>query len=90
MIWFFTRGQAQIDVEVHRGSEPGAYTLAVTYPDGAERIEQFDTATRLVTRALTIQQRRRRRVRFAAATARRALATVRQTIGRRLAATFGL
>ena len=57
MIWFFTRGAAQIDVEVHRGTEPGAYTLAVTYPDGAERIEQFDTAARLVTRALTIQQR---------------------------------
>lgn len=57
MIWFFTRGAAQIDVEVHRGSEPGAYMLAVTYPDGAERIERFDTAARLVTRALTIQQR---------------------------------
>jgi hypothetical protein len=57
MIWFFTRGAAQIDVEVHRGPDPGAYTLAVTYPDGAERIERFDTAARLVTRALTIQQR---------------------------------
>jgi len=57
MIWFFTRGAAQIDVEVHRGPEPGAYTLAVTYPDGAERIERFETAARLVTRALTIQQR---------------------------------
>ncbi len=57
MIWFFTRGSAQIDVEVHRGPVPGAYTLAVTYPDGAERIERFDTAARLVTRALTIQQR---------------------------------
>jgi hypothetical protein len=57
MIWFFTRGPAQIDVEVHRGPEPGAYTLAVTYPDGAERIERFETAARLVTRALTIQQR---------------------------------
>ena len=34
MIWYFTRGAAQIDVEVHRGTEPGAYTLAVTYPDG--------------------------------------------------------
>jgi hypothetical protein len=57
MIWFFTRGSAQIDVEVHRGPEAGAYTLAVTYPDGAERIERFETAARLVTRALTIQQR---------------------------------
>jgi hypothetical protein len=41
MIWYFTRGAAQIDVEVHRGPEPDAYTLAVTYPDGDERIEQF-------------------------------------------------
>jgi hypothetical protein len=112
MIWFFTRGSAQIDVEVHRGSVPGAYTLAVTYPDGAERIEQLNTAARLVTRALTIQQRlidegwmpaspatgkimvprrvRRRHVRFAAAVARRALTSVRGTISRRLAATFGL
>jgi hypothetical protein len=57
MIWFFTRDSAQIDVEVHRGPGPGAYTLAVTYPDGGERIERFDTAARLVTRALTIQQR---------------------------------
>ena len=112
MIWFFTRGAAQIDVEVHKGTEPGAYVLAVTYPDGAERIEQLDTAARLVTRALTIQQRlidegwmpaspatgktmiprhpRRRRVRFAAAAARRALASVRYTINKRLAAPFGL
>jgi hypothetical protein len=57
MIWFFTRAAAQIDVEVHRGPHPGTYTLAVTYPDGAERIEQFESAARLVTRALTIQQR---------------------------------
>jgi hypothetical protein len=57
MIWFFTRGAAQLDVEVHRGLDPGTYTLAVTYPDGAERIEKFETAARLVTRALTIQQR---------------------------------
>jgi hypothetical protein len=57
MIWFFTRGAAQIDVEVHRGADPGAYTLKVTYPDGAERVERFDAAARLVTRALTIQQR---------------------------------
>ncbi len=57
MIWFFTRGTARIDVEVRKGTEPGAYTLVVTYPDGAERIEQFATAARLVTRALTIHQR---------------------------------
>lgn len=57
MIWFFTRGAAQIDIEVLRGPDAGAYILAVTYPDGAERIERFESAARLVTRALTIQQR---------------------------------
>jgi hypothetical protein len=57
MIWFFTRGAAQIDVEVHRAPEPGVYTLAVTYPDGAERIERFETAARLVAGALAVQQR---------------------------------
>jgi hypothetical protein len=112
MIWFFTRGAAQIDIEVRRGRAPGAYTLAVTYPDGAERIEQLASAARLVTRALTIQQRlidegwmptgpasgrpaiarraRRRHVRSAATAARRVLTTVRLSLSKRLAATFGL
>jgi hypothetical protein len=111
MIWYFTRGAAQIDVEVHRGPEPDAYTLAVTYPDGDERIEQFRNPARLVTRALSVQQRlidegwmpaspatgkiipprrgRPRHVRHAAAAARRAVAQIRRTISRRLAA-FGL
>ena len=45
MIWFFTRGAAQIDVEVHRGAEPGAYTLAVTYPTA--RSESSSSTRRL-------------------------------------------
>jgi hypothetical protein len=57
MIWSFTRGAAQIDVEVHRGADPDHYTLAVTYPDGAEQIEHFDKASKLVTRALLVQRR---------------------------------
>ena len=57
MIWYFTRGAAQIDVEVLRGSEANGYTLALTYSDGTERIEQLESPARLVARALAIQQR---------------------------------
>ena len=57
MIWYFTSGVAQIDVEVLRGSEANGYTLALTYSDGTERIEQFESPARLVARALAIQQR---------------------------------
>jgi hypothetical protein len=57
MIWYFTRGAAQIDVEVLRRSEANGYTLALTYSDGTERIEQFESPARLVARALAIQQR---------------------------------
>jgi hypothetical protein len=57
MIWYFTRGTAQVDVEVHRDVTSGGYTLEVTYPDGTERIEHFDEPARLVTRTLAVQQR---------------------------------
>jgi hypothetical protein len=56
MIWYFTRGSAQIDIEVRRRGSLG-YTLEVTYPDGSERTEHFDEPARLVTRALAVQQR---------------------------------
>lgn len=57
MVWFFKRGAAQIDVEVHRHLQRGGYTLEVTFPDGTERIEHFDDPARLVTRTLAVQQR---------------------------------
>jgi hypothetical protein len=57
MIWYFTRGAAQIDVEVHRRVPDGGYTLEVTYPDGTQLIEHFEDPARLVTRTLAAQQR---------------------------------
>jgi hypothetical protein len=57
MLWCFTRGAAQIDVEVHRRAAGGGYTLEVTYPDGTERIEHFEEPAKLVTRTLAVQQK---------------------------------
>ena len=57
MIWYFTRGTAHIDLEVHRHSGSAGYTFAVTYPDGAEQIESFSDPSRLVTRVLSFQQK---------------------------------
>lgn len=57
MIWYFTRGAAQIDVEVRRRLHGGGYMLEVTYPNGTELIEQFDDPARLVTRTLGVQQK---------------------------------
>ena len=57
MIWFFTRGAAHIDLEVHRLGGSTGYTFAVTYPDGAEQIESFSDPARLVTRVLSFQQK---------------------------------
>jgi hypothetical protein len=57
MLWCFTRGAAQIDVEVHRRAPDGRYTLEVTFPDGTERVENFDEPAKLVTRTLSVQQK---------------------------------
>jgi hypothetical protein len=57
MIWYFTRGAAHIDLEVHRLGGSTGYTFAVTYPDGAEQIESFSDPARLVTRVLSFQQK---------------------------------
>ena len=57
MIWYFTRGTAHIDLEVHRLGGANGYTFAVTYPDGAEQIESFNDPARLVTRVLAFQQK---------------------------------
>jgi hypothetical protein len=57
MIWFFTRGPAQIDFEVRRAPETGAYAVVVNYPDGTEEIEAFQDPTRLITRVLAVQRR---------------------------------
>ncbi|MFL6280783.1 MAG: hypothetical protein ACJ731_11775 [Vicinamibacterales bacterium] len=56
MIWFFTRGSAQIDVEVRRISDPDGYELVVDYSDGSESVERYKKPRRLVERTLTLQR----------------------------------
>jgi hypothetical protein len=56
MIWFFTRGSAQIDFEVRRITDPDGYELVVDYSDGSENIERFTNPRRLVERSLTLQR----------------------------------
>jgi hypothetical protein len=57
MIWYFTRENAHVDLEVHRLPDGAGYTFSVIQADGSERVEKFKDATRLVTRVLTVQQR---------------------------------
>ena len=57
MIWFFTRGSAQIDIEVRRISDPQGYELVIDYSDGSEGVERFTNPRRLVQRTLTLQRR---------------------------------
>ena len=56
MIWFFTRGSAQIDFEVRRLPETGGFAMIVNLPDGTERTEAFDDPGRLIGRVLAAQQ----------------------------------
>ena len=57
MIWFFTRGRAQVDIEVRRIGEGEAFELVVDYPDGSEGIERFTNPSKLVRRTLSLQRR---------------------------------
>jgi hypothetical protein len=57
MIWFFTRENAHVDLEVHRLPQGSGYVFAVTQADGSERVEKFSDPARLVTRVLSVQQR---------------------------------
>lgn len=57
MIWFFTRGSAQIDIEVRRLANSGVFELIVDYPDGSEGVERFTNARKLVKRTLSLQHR---------------------------------
>jgi hypothetical protein len=57
MIWYFTRENAHVDLEVHRLPDGAGYTFAVIQADGSEKVETYRDATRLVTRVLTVQQR---------------------------------
>jgi hypothetical protein len=57
MIWFFTRGPAQLDIEVRRVSHGGAFELIVDYPDGTETVERIADPRKLVDRTLKVQRR---------------------------------
>jgi hypothetical protein len=57
MIWFFTRGSAQVDIEVRRVPDTGVFELVLDYPDGSEGIERFRDPRKLVARTLAVQRR---------------------------------
>jgi hypothetical protein len=57
MIWFFTRGRAQVDIEVRRLIDGETFELIVDYPDGSEGIERFTDPGKLVKRTLSLQRR---------------------------------
>jgi hypothetical protein len=57
MIWFFTRGNLQVDIEVRRVGNAGAFELVIDYPDGSEGVERFTNPRKLVRRTLSLQQR---------------------------------
>lgn len=56
-MWFFTRGAAQLDIEVRRVPHDGAFELIVDYPDGTETVERIADPRKLVDRTLKIQRR---------------------------------
>ena len=56
MIWFFTRGNLQVDIEV-RQVDVDAFELVIDYPDGSESVERFTNPRKLVRRTLSAQQR---------------------------------
>ena len=57
MIWFFTRGSEQVDIEVRRVGDPAVFELVVDYPDGSEDVKRFTEPRKLVRRTLDTQQR---------------------------------
>jgi hypothetical protein len=57
MIWFFTRGSAQVDIEVRRVPDAELFELVIDYPDGSEGVERFRNPKKLVERTLAVQRR---------------------------------
>jgi hypothetical protein len=56
MIWFFTRGNLQVDIEV-RQVDTDAFELVIDHPDGSEAVERFRNPKKLVRRTLSVQHR---------------------------------
>jgi DNA-binding MarR family transcriptional regulator len=105
MIWLFNRGLQQVDVEVRRDPESGRYEIVLVTPDGTELIERVRNPRRLIKRTRRVQRRLIRRgwhprsplglhpmpgtqpgkiARWVAM-----LSSMRRSVRRRLAATFG-
>src|SRR5947207_10425108 len=57
MIWSFSRGSAQVDIEVRRVGEPAVFELVVDYPDGSEEVRRFTEPRKLVRQTLSLQRR---------------------------------
>lgn len=103
MIWSFTRGSAQVDIEVRRAGEPAVFELVVDYPDGSEEVRRFTQPRKLVRRTLNVQRRLIRQgwipvgadvrpraaVRRRFAGPRRLWSRLQKHVSERLAATFG-
>src|SRR3982751_4046453 len=56
MVWLFTRGSAQIYLEVRRISHPDGYELGVSYSRGSKSVQRYTNPRRLVERALALQR----------------------------------
>lgn len=105
MIWLFNRGLQQVDVEVRRAVDRDGYEIVLVTPDGTELVERVRHPRRLIKRTRRVQRRLMRRgwhprsplgmhpmplgppgtlARWAAL-----LSSMRRSVRRRLAATFG-
>jgi hypothetical protein len=50
MVWFYERGGRFVRCEACPASDGQGFELAITGPDGIERIESFDTSDALLRR----------------------------------------
>jgi hypothetical protein len=55
MFYFFQRGQEYIRCEIS-GSPDAGFTLVVTHPNGAERVERFRSSDAVHERWLSLQE----------------------------------
>lgn len=106
MIWLFSRGLQQMDVEVRRSVDSAGYEIVLVTPDGTEVVERVRNPRRLIKRTRRVQRRLIQRgwhprsplglhpmpgtepgkiARWVAM-----LSSVRRSVKRRIAATFGL
>ncbi len=55
MFWFFQREKEELRYEIRQNTD-GLYELIITYPDGMERIERFETSAELTKRSLELNR----------------------------------